>query len=339
MLAFPPLVGARGKLFNGDVGTPPDMPIWGDGLVEQSIADFYSPSGGSTACTDEFAFPIPSLVARLRVTNTRPPEAVVYLQRLLVAHIDAAARHLPQLQQHRPRHAPRTIDLIFATGTITTLTAHDVAREAKSARRAFFGPLSPLAEQSRRTCATAPSLQFARERWLFELSVLSCLDHMLVMARRGGKHDHPICIADVFVGSLHASLNAAYLYPEFAYAHELLSLGAWLGYLVRGRAALMPTFVAELLLCELASARKPSSQADATDEIRALLRFYADLAVGSRHLQWQARRTVRSGQAQLVLPRPRGMAAVYIWNKAVHKEIDKRLHRVMRNQGRARDDT
>jgi hypothetical protein len=331
MLAFPPLVGALGKLFVRDIGTRPDLPIWGDGLVQQSLAELYSPCGWSSACADEFAFLIPSLAARFRPASTVPPEAAAYLQRLLLAHISFAAHHLPQLQQDRPRQAPRTLELILASGTITTLTAGEIVREAEAARRTFFGPLCPLAAQTTRASQTAATPQFTRECWVFELSVLSCLDHMLATARRGGKRDHHICLTDAFVGSLHASFNAAYVYPEFVYAHELLSLGAWLGYLVRGRAALMPSFVAELLRCELGVAPRESSRAGDASEIRTLLRFYADLAVGSRRLLRQARGAGKSGRAKLVRPRGQSMGQPYVWNQRVAKEIDARLQPIMRN--------
>src|SRR5262245_56143159 len=82
-----------------------------------------------------------------------------------------------------------------------------------------------------------------------------------------------------------------------------------------------------------ASDPKPTDAA----QIRGLLRFYAGLAVDSRRLLW--RRTGRCRQAQLLFPRLRAMSAPYICNKAVHKEIDNRLHRLMRNQGGARDGT
>jgi len=168
MLAFPPLVGALGKLFVRDIGTTPDLPIRGDGLVQQSLAELYSPCGWSSAGADEFV-------------------------------------------------------------------------------------------------------------------------------------------------------------------HELLSLGAWLGYLVRGRAALMPSFVAELLRCELGVAPSPSSRAGNASEIRTLLRFYADLAVGSRRLLRQARGAGKSGRAKLVRPRGQGISQPYVWNERAAKEIDARLQHIMRN--------
>ena len=42
-------------------------------------------------------------------------------------------------------------------------------------------------------------------------------------------------LADILVGSIHISINSAYA-------------GAWFGTLLRGRAALMPDFAAEIIL-------------------------------------------------------------------------------------------
>jgi hypothetical protein len=288
----------------------------------------YSSRGWGSACADEFAFLIPSLAARLRPTSPVPPEAAGYLRRLLIAHVAFAAHHLPQLRQDRPRRTPDMLELIFASGTITTLSAGEIVREGEVARRTFFGPLSPLAAPGARASQTAASPQFTRECWVSELSVLACLDQMLATAWRGGKRDHRICLADAFVASLHASFNAAYVYPEFVYAHELLSLAAWLGYLVRGRAALMPSFVAERLRCELGVAPNPSSRVGDASDIRALLRFYADLAVGSRRLLRQARSAGKTGRAKLVRPRGQAMNPSYVWNERAAKASEARLQRI-----------
>src|SRR5262249_20829295 len=154
-----------------------------------------------------------------------------------------------------PQRGPSPgLDVVFESGTVTTLSAPEIAREGDAALRAYFGPNPPLTATGSRADPRGEGLALARERWLFEFSVLSCLDHMLVTARRGHTHAPRVSLADAFVGSLHASFNAAYLYPELVYAHELLTLGAWLGNLVRGRAALLPTFVAERLRYELSFA-------------------------------------------------------------------------------------
>jgi hypothetical protein len=85
MLAFPRLAGARGKFFFANIGTMPELPVWGDGLVEQSLADFSYPSRGRTDCEDELPLLIPSLASQLRPTIAVPPESAAYFGRRLVA--------------------------------------------------------------------------------------------------------------------------------------------------------------------------------------------------------------------------------------------------------------
>jgi hypothetical protein len=331
MLAFPHLAGATGKLFFANMGTTPQLPVWGNGLVDRSLASLWYPTRWSSACEDEFVFLIPSLASGLRSTTAAPPEAACYLRRALIAHIRLVAEHLPQLRREPPQYRSSTLELIFESGTITTLSAREIADEGEVAARTFFGANLPMTAASARAGAHEARRQLARERWLFELSVLSCLDRMLATALSGCKHEHRLGLGDAFTGSLHASFNGAYLYPELVYAHELLTLAAWLGNLVRGRAALMPTFVADRLRWELGFTGEAAPQAGEATEIGGLLRFYADVAVGSRRLLRQAHRAQRSGRAQLVRPRPREMGVPYVWNISAHKDIDHRLQRIMRN--------
>ncbi len=58
----------------------------------------------------------------------------------------------------------------------------------------------------------------------------------------------PVALQDAYVTSIQTRINAAYVLPEHAMHHELLSMGAWLGVLLDGRAALMPEFVAHRLV-------------------------------------------------------------------------------------------
>ena len=66
-------------------------------------------------------------------------------------------------------------------------------------------------------------------------------------------------------------------------------------------------------------------------ELYSPLRFYADLAVGSRRLLRQARGAGKSGRAKLVRARGQGMSQPYVWNQRAAKEIDARLQHIMRN--------
>lgn len=68
------------------------------------------------------------------------------------------------------------------------------------------------------------------------------------------------------------SFNGAYVYPQYAFAHELLGTGAWLGVLLRGRSALMPEFVAQVLTDYMSDPQK--SWANAQNPIARLLEFH-----------------------------------------------------------------
>lgn|SRR5262245_18231098 len=99
MLAFPQLAGARGKYFVANIGTTPELPVWGDGLV------------------DELSFLIPSLASRLRATTVVPVGPATYLRGLLIAHLCLAARHLPQAQQDQPQPTPNVVLPLPVHGT------------------------------------------------------------------------------------------------------------------------------------------------------------------------------------------------------------------------------
>ena len=79
--------------------------------------------------------------------------------------------------------------------------------------------------------------------------ILAALDRFFSMmraVRRGGAEPaaNRIQPSDALVASIYSSINAAYVYPELDYMHETLMLGAWLGFLERGRPALMPDYIA-----------------------------------------------------------------------------------------------
>ena len=167
------------------------------------------------------------------------------------------------------------------------------------------------------------------QRWLawgFEISVLACIDRMLTDAMSSSTR-HVDCLinspglADILVGSIHTSINGAYVYPKYAFAHELLGAGAWLGTLLRGRAALMPDFVAEVILGYLdQTARLQPSE---WDPVKSLFEWHAGLVGGAPLLLRQARRVRRSGYPQLVKPgRPkRGSKLQCSWNPELEPVI------------------
>jgi hypothetical protein len=314
-------VGAAvGKLVFAGGEPPPDLPIWGENLSEQSLADWWYPAQWHDVSADELIVLSPSLASAPR-SRTGP---VPFLRRALAARVCWAARHLPPLQIGKLHIT--NLEVIFQAGVVATLSQREAVREGQAAEHILFGRAS-------RSIAPAPErkhrLHCNRERWLFELAVLSCLDGMHAKARSPAKSAGAVSLADALVASIHASLNGAYIYPEFVYAHELLSVGAWLGYLVRGRRALMPGFVAERLLTELSFAGEQGPEVGGGTQCRALLLFHANQAVGSQQLLRQARRTHKSGRPGIVQPKPQAVFP-YLWNKQAADKMADRLDRIGR---------
>ena len=207
-------------------------PIWGDGLIDQSLTTLWYPRDWSDVGEDGLVLFIPSLAAG-RILASDQADPALHIRRALAARLDSAVRLLCS------RGELRTLERIAACGVISACSPQDVLREAHSDCRS--GHRYPACEQ-RNDLAV----------WTFELSVLACIDRMLVDAMPPHLRPSECCIAkadlaDVLVASIHTGFNGAYVYPRFAFAHELLGAGAWLGVLLRGRSALMPEFVAQVL--------------------------------------------------------------------------------------------
>jgi hypothetical protein len=142
---------------------------------------------------------------------------------------------------------------------------------------------------------------------------LACLDRLLADALVGsdghtGSREiaRHVSMSEAMFATIYASFNGAYVYPRFTACHEAFTVGAWLGYLARGRAALMPTFVADHVVERFAGSQGNwDAETGACD---LLLRHCAESTVGLGRLQKIARRVVNSGRPNLVIPqcRPRG---------------------------------
>jgi hypothetical protein len=133
----------------------------------------------------------------------------------------------------------------------------------------------PLTAEER---ATVEHL-FDRDRpsWMQEAAILEAIRHML---RRACSEitDTP-SLENALLGSIHTGINASYVYPEHAYAHELLTAGAWLGVLLKGRRALMPKAVADVFM--------ESEARGAESIIDAMMHLHMDYLGGRKfHLRW-----------------------------------------------------
>jgi hypothetical protein len=85
--------------------------------------------------------------------------------------------------------------------------------------------------------------------------------------------------------ALHTAFNPAYLFLELQIHHELYSVAAWLGWLVRGRPA---------YLCRDSSQNTSlmCSSANGQSSTYALLTYYADTAAGAKLLKKSAQHVI-----------------------------------------------
>jgi hypothetical protein len=141
------------------------------------------------------------------------------------------------------------------------------------------------------------------------------------IVRRTNPLDSPFRLADILVASTYASFNAAYVYPQFTAFHELFGVGAWLGNLLRGRAALMPMFVADQVLDRMG--RHPVNIDSDLAQCDRWLAHHINDAVGIRKLVKIARRVMASGRPAIVRPNRRAPQHVvpHVWNHALWCDI------------------
>ncbi|MEQ1713940.1 MAG: hypothetical protein ABL908_21445, partial [Hyphomicrobium sp.] len=104
--------------------------------------------------------------------------------------------------------------------------------------------------------------------------------------------------ADAMRGGIYARVNAAYADARLDHLHEPLMVAAWIGHLVAGRDALLPTFIAVPLAALIAAGLSPSSRRQ--DPAAAIVVRYAAAGGGTRHLARIAAKVCRSGRPRLV---------------------------------------
>ena len=261
---------------------PQTTSVWGDGLIDQSLTTLWYPRDWSDVGEDELVFFIPSLGAGHRRASDEAGPAL-HIRRALARRLNSAVRLLSTGDDQQ------TLERIAACGVVSACKPQASAEVS---------------------CSLQGYNHYGSQRqpndlavWTFELSVLVCIDRMLLdaMPHRPRHAECYIASADcaeVLVASIHTCINGAYVYPEFAFAHELLGAGAWLGLLLRGRSALMPEFVAEVLIDYIAHFK--NSWEDAQDPIVRLFNFHAELAGGAERLLRRARKVRRTGNPALV---------------------------------------
>ncbi len=258
--------------------SPSALAPWGDGLAEQSLADWWYPATWDNVAPDELVVVNPSLAARSSSVDSGP-EAL--LRGVLVNRLTYARQIFsdPALAfRTRARDAARLNDAELA--------------EAPPSRSDPY--LRWLAHGER---ANPGSRQLD-----FELAVIRSIARLRDAAKPHAAEKEFIDLPGAVIASLHSGVNAANVTTAVGFAHELLAAATWLGHLLRGRAALMPAFIADTLVDWL-------PEGSAADPCTAMLQTHAEIAVGRRALRRCAERVRKTRRPYLLHPR-RTIAAI-----------------------------
>ncbi len=277
---------------------------WGSASADRPLTMLWHTARWDTVTDDDLVFLLP----RLTDWRNRQRDAELssrggpcnYLTRSLRARAVSAATLMARRSPATARlSVGKSLSLLLATGIVTGLSAQDFRRLDFDLDQGISGKLP-----SRALWSVWDSLP----DWLaVELTALAHLDRMLADAiainhasrQRGSRLvDWPVLLADVLIRTIASRLNGAYVYAEFAFAHELLSVAAVVGHLVNGRSVYLPTDLARSLIDILSVERAAARYA-----YFPILEAHANLAGGIGYLIAVARRAVAEGHPCLVEPR------------------------------------
>jgi hypothetical protein len=286
-------VGSQLPMLSGRNGQT-RQPVWGEGIAEVGLTTLWAPCRWSEVNDDELIFLNPSL-AHQRASG------LVRIRCLLSRTFCEHLRCLAGTEEHlAARRALRAIqDCAGFTGQFVGGAVADCPGGCADA-------VDAEAYDPWQFVRAGVSSQDDRERWTFELAVLTCLGRMLEACAGPGDGsptpDEPD-LADAVAGSVHSRINAGYVFPQLTGQHEMLTAAAWIGCLLRQRNALLPIWVAEPLTELL---REPDMDTLSVGwRCQRLLRFHAEIAFGADRLLAISRSVATSGIPREVRPRGR----------------------------------
>ncbi len=259
---------------NTHAAEPASNPVpWGDGLVDVSLSDLWYAADWNSVSDDELAFLLPSLTGWRafagRAVAAHDSGPVPYLTRTLEARVAAGASLIARHGNHSVAEA---LDHLVAVGIVTKIKPS--ATDIRVPDREI-----PLTD----------GRHAAGGAWLRdELRAIAYLDRILHDAlglpdndesARAPVFGRPRSLDAAIAMSVHARLNAAYVYPEYTFAHELLTVAGVLGHLSQGRAAYISPSIARCIADVMAT-----RIADSADGAAPTLRTFAKSVGGADYL-------------------------------------------------------
>jgi hypothetical protein len=318
----PSVESAHGTVLGAVTKVPP---LWGDGLLDRSLASHWYPRTWDDVDLDELTFFMPGL------TRLASPEngGVAAHVRMALARRVGIAMGVAQdcAGADAARDKQRLRDIIEDCAGLNGLISNDLPVTAHGKddggryRHIKWRPVT---------------LKGRLDDLVYELSVLQCLGSMLEATAAGPgalRTGQNVSVADALVASIHSGINAAYVYPHLAWAHETFSAGAWLGIVLSGRRALLPEMIAARLVEASHSERASQAAADPADRVLA---YHAEICVGRRRMSRLAHRALRRSRPLAVSARPPLFNVPRLpwrWNEDLSGGIERRLSRYVRSTG------
>lgn len=294
---------------------PTDQSPWGLDIADDAEELLALARSWSDVDVDELAYLLPSLIDeprrigdRAALDPTRLTEETLWHRAAMVARLAANGG----VSCGNSAGAPQMLAMLTECGLLSEEAAAGALRHLYHDGMFHDAPI-PLS-------GTASVMD--RGTLVEELSILTTL---AAAASRPAPatRDVPATLSDAVVVSVHTRMNGAYVFPEYEFAHELLTSAAWAGHVLRGRTALMPATVAEYILgCSFGPALSHGSAADAS------FVWYAERAAGITPLERTARRVLKRGHAIAVQPKTvRRPQAVLTSNPRRSQIVERQLAR------------
>jgi hypothetical protein len=282
----------RGMFWKNDhAAEPANTPVpWGDGLIDVSLSDLWYAADWNSVSDDELVFLLPSLNGWRAIAGdavaARDSGPIPYLTRTLQARAVAGASLIARRSHQSVAEA---LDHLVAVGIVTKIqpSAGDIRN-----------PDYEISLPGERRAADGPWLRD-------ELRAVAYLDRILHDALGSSDNDEstrapvfgrPRSLDEAIAMSVHSRLNAAYVYPEYTFAHELLTVAGVLGHLSQGRPAYISPPIARCIADVMAT--RISKGADGAVTI---LRKFAESVGGVDYIVKAAARAKRG----TILLRPR----------------------------------
>jgi hypothetical protein len=288
---------------------------WGDGIIDEGPSFALSRPRWDNIDDDELIFYSPEL-ARNSQTELRAGRLKTQLRRALACRVWWSVQALTSISPMR-WNQPGLIREIDRAGILQGAHAEDFLAAGAKLAAGWFGkfqhtrlnrePLTRFWHANRGLDeATAQDCKAHEFRLLAILS--KCL-HAVDAPSHETSGEPRLTLPDLAFAAIHGGVNPAYVFPDHEGLHETMTIACWIGFLFRGRSALLSPEMArqaEFIL----QPRTSSAGASDVRGLESLIAFHAETVFGAASLKDVAHQCARTHSVGQVTPKARKPAAI-----------------------------